>query len=101
MLFLSGVISVVARHWAPGLAIRLQHAFMASDEGHSPGIGSRLAKAPEALMDRIYGRPRPAGVSEDYTQIEASDRVDDPAAHCPKRSVSSDRNLPAVNELPP
>ena len=33
-------------------------------------------RAPEALMDRIYGRPRPAGVSEDALEIEAGDTVE-------------------------
>jgi hypothetical protein len=33
-------------------------------------------RAPEALMDRIYGRPRPAGVSEDFEEIEAGDVVE-------------------------
>jgi hypothetical protein len=33
-------------------------------------------KAVEALQDRAYGRPRPAGVSDDHMEIEAGDVVE-------------------------
>jgi hypothetical protein len=33
-------------------------------------------RAPEALMDRIYGRPAQAGVSPDNPEIEAGDTVE-------------------------
>jgi hypothetical protein len=41
-------------------------------------LGRRIGdwRTPQALMDRIYGRPAQASGSQDYMEIEAGDTVE-------------------------